>query len=231
MIFALVRLSAVSAVLAENRVAKREKVKNKPTEQRDVRDVESSEETGDYTDCESNPAPTQTFLASKEALRRCAELQLVGKRMREQVVLLRGFFSSDHETNPILDLIKLKTTPGTLPDDEGMSSGLDHQTQAANHRPKKDTPDKHERDPSTDSNLSRPLKSSRTAVAKATCTMHEDELGGEYSEEDKQQATNAMMSAQPQHPPGSLDSTNNRTGTNSTNVFASLDEYAATLLD
>ena len=63
--------------------------------------------------------------------------------------------------------------------------------------------------------------------------MHEDELGGEYSEEDKQQATNAMMSAQPQHPPaaGSLDSTNNRTGTNSTNVFASLDEYAATLLD
>ena len=64
MIFALVRLSAVSAVhvLAEKRVAKREKVKNKPTEQRDVRDVESSEETGDYTDCESNPAPTQTFL-------------------------------------------------------------------------------------------------------------------------------------------------------------------------
>jgi hypothetical protein len=97
--------------------------------------------------------------------------------MREQRILLKGFFYSDHETNSILDLIKMKTTPGTLPDDEGMSSGPDHRTQAANHRPKKDTPDKRECDPSTDS--SRPLKSSRTAVAKAA--MHEDELGGEYS--------------------------------------------------
>jgi hypothetical protein len=45
LIVAIVRLSAVTAELAVEKVAK--KVKNKPTEQRDVSDVESSEETGD----------------------------------------------------------------------------------------------------------------------------------------------------------------------------------------
>ena len=88
MIFALVQLSAVSAVLAENRVAKREKVKNKPTEQRDVRDVESSEETGDYNSTEAN--------LEENAFRRAVHLRKVKVRMKEQFVILKDFFFSDH---------------------------------------------------------------------------------------------------------------------------------------
>ena len=56
LIVAIVRWSAVTAELAAAKtdtVAKVAKmVKNKPTEQRDVSDVESSEEAGDYTSTE-----------------------------------------------------------------------------------------------------------------------------------------------------------------------------------
>jgi hypothetical protein len=193
----------VSAELATDMVVKREKVENKPTEQRDVRDVESSEETGDYTSTEANP--------EENALRRAVHLRKVKARMKEQFVILKDFFFSDR-------FASLEETSGTVSDDDGMGPTMscsldsDHQTQTANRRFQKDNPDKRERDPSTDSNLSRPLKSSRTAVVKTT--LHADELGGEYSEDDKQKAANTRMSAQPQHPLGSLDSTNNQTGTN-----------------
>jgi hypothetical protein len=114
-------VSAVSAGLAADRprVAKREKVKNKPTEQRDVRDVESSEETGDYTSTESNP--------EKKVLRRAAHLRKVEDRMREQFVILKDFFFSDR-------FASLEETSGTVSDDDGMGPSLDHQTQAANRR-------------------------------------------------------------------------------------------------
>ena len=127
--------------------------------------------------------------------------------MREQKRLLKGFVTSDDEINPILALIKVKITPGTWPEDE-----LQPPRTLRNHgyyyRPKTNTrldnPEKRECDLSTDG--MRPLKSSRTSVAKAA--MQEDELECEDSEEDN-------------------DSTTNETGNNSTNVAESLDEYAA----
>ena len=77
LIVAIVRWSAVTAELAAAKtdtVAKVAKmVENRPTEQRDVSDVESSEETGDYTSTEP-----------KKTLHRAIHLRKGKDRMKEQ---------------------------------------------------------------------------------------------------------------------------------------------------
>ena len=104
--------------------------------------------------------------------------------MKEQSAVLRAFYDQ---------LAPLEETSGTVTDDDGMGPGLYHQIRAANRRFQKDTPDTRERDPSTESNPSRSLKSSRIAAVKTI--PHVDELGGEDSEDDKQKANNTKMSA------------------------------------
>jgi hypothetical protein len=104
--------------------------------------------------------------------------------MKEQFAVLRAFYDQ---------LAPLEETSGTVSDDDGMGPGLYHQIRAANRRFQKDTPDTRERDPSTESNPSRSLKSSRIAAVKTI--PHADELGGEDSEDDKQKANNTKMSA------------------------------------
>ena len=207
LIVAIVRWSAVTAELAAAKtdtVAKM--VKTKPTEQRDVSDVESSEETGDYTSTEP-----------KKTLHRAIHLRKGKDRMKEQFAVLRAFYDQ---------LAPLEETSGTVSDDDGMGPGLYHQIRAANRRFQKDTPDTRERDPSTESNTSRSLKSSRIAAVKTV--PHADELGGEDSEDDKQNLGEQHKDECTEHLSGSPVSTNKPTGTNSNNAYDSLDKHATT---